>query len=679
MPPIVAGIAETSEMEVRSTTEMEVTEMVVVSTMRDPPSMDYDDTARLALINEAEAVVVANRERRGREAEETKQLQPGRMSEVKDMVNEVSKITVFVVVPHRSGVYSNVFFLSSPPSEEVQVVLNDQVFVDAEAEDSPNPAIAPTVDRTTAVTHTGNRAVVDHTYARAVMGPMVSRAATPVVARVDLHDVMAIIATSKACDGYHRDFKGWLDDFNHQRVFDPRSKRRDVNHLLAVGESGGAQDDRRQDVRRNEVDSVGLDEGLAVGESGGAQDSIEDDDEDDDDDGDDSSSDNEYDDNGLCEYERQRLERMARNKARLASLGFIDKQETKKTKMTNKRKSAPGSLAPDAPRRRNPNRSSRANKSSVEVEEESINTPPINADSLNEQDFYAQHNDDCYVCNLGGNLLCCDKCTLVFHLQCVRPKLKEVPPGDWMCAYCCVAGLGEQHKAHKATQACREMERMKTNIAPPHSAVESDEDNEDSDDDEEHENDEDYEDYEGRDGTNNEVDESSEGGVPCAAPSDEVDEDEEIVRDGVDTAINGDPVAAELGPNDIKLGVHHSQTIHHPGTMRAKELVLLHYQEYCGTNLRTLKRMLVARLIKRLENEGRKFVLKTNDGWRTMSEEEKLIRYSGMIRTLNQRQVAGRVKVKPKETVKKSKRIWDEKDCKMLREYITESDVDDEL
>ena len=83
MAPIVAGIAETSEMEVTSTTEMEValtTEMVSKITMIAPAA------------------------------------------------------SVFVVVPHRSDVYSNVFFLSSPPSEEAQVVLNDQVFVEAEAE-----------------------------------------------------------------------------------------------------------------------------------------------------------------------------------------------------------------------------------------------------------------------------------------------------------------------------------------------------------------------------------------------------------------------------------------------------------------------------------------------------------------------------------------------------------------
>ena len=228
-----------------------------------------------------------------------------------------------------------------------------------------------------------------------------------------------------------------------------------------------------------------------------------------------------------------------------------------------------------------------------------------------------------------------------------------------------------------------------------------DEDNDDRyDDEEDHENDKDCEDYEGRDGTtnvsaapsDNEVDESSEGGVPCAAPSDEVDEgeDEDIFRDGDDTTINNsfndtdidgdDPVAAELGPNDIKFGVHHSQMSSHPGNMSARELALLHYKEYCETNLRTLKSTLVARLIKRLENEGHKILLKTRDGWRTMSDEEKIIRFSRMISNLNRRPNAGLVKVKPKETVVKiSKKNWNEKDSKTLREYITECDVDDEL
>ena len=51
-----------------------------------------------------------------------------------------------------------------------------------------------------------------------------------------------------------------------------------------------------------------------------------------------------------------------------------------------------------------------------------------------------------------------------------------------------------------------------------------------------------------------------------------------------------------------------------------------------------------------------------------------------MISNLNRRPNAGLVKVKPKETVVKiSKKNWNEKDSKTLREYITECDVDDEL
>jgi hypothetical protein len=121
----------------------------------------------------------------------------------------------------------------------------------------------------------------------------------------------------------------------------------------------------------------------------------------------------------------------------------------------------------------------------------------------------------------------------------------------------------DEKEQRKSVHACREMERMKTNIAPPLSAFErlrerngktansksppeleyhdEDEDNDDRYDVEDHENDEDCEDYECRDGTtnvsaassDNNFDESYEGGVPCAAPSDVDDEDEdEDDRDG---------------------------------------------------------------------------------------------------------------------------------------------------
>ena len=46
------------------------------------------------------------------------------------------------------------------------------------------------------------------------------------------------------------------------------------------------------------------------------------------------------------------------------------------------------------------------------------------------------HNEICEVCEKGGDLICCDSCTIVFHLKCIRPKMKVVPKGVWSCAYC---------------------------------------------------------------------------------------------------------------------------------------------------------------------------------------------------------------------------------------------------
>jgi len=40
------------------------------------------------------------------------------------------------------------------------------------------------------------------------------------------------------------------------------------------------------------------------------------------------------------------------------------------------------------------------------------------------------------VCDLGGNLLCCDSCPRVYHLECLNPPLKRPPPGKWQCPRC---------------------------------------------------------------------------------------------------------------------------------------------------------------------------------------------------------------------------------------------------
>lgn len=38
------------------------------------------------------------------------------------------------------------------------------------------------------------------------------------------------------------------------------------------------------------------------------------------------------------------------------------------------------------------------------------------------------------MCRKGGNLLCCDGCTNVAHLQCL--SLKKPPEGEWHCEDC---------------------------------------------------------------------------------------------------------------------------------------------------------------------------------------------------------------------------------------------------
>lgn len=44
---------------------------------------------------------------------------------------------------------------------------------------------------------------------------------------------------------------------------------------------------------------------------------------------------------------------------------------------------------------------------------------------------------ECEVCDLGGNLLCCDCCPRTYHLECLDPPLKRAPPGKWQCPSCC--------------------------------------------------------------------------------------------------------------------------------------------------------------------------------------------------------------------------------------------------
>ncbi|XP_012254800.2 nucleosome-remodeling factor subunit NURF301 isoform X2 [Athalia rosae] len=65
---------------------------------------------------------------------------------------------------------------------------------------------------------------------------------------------------------------------------------------------------------------------------------------------------------------------------------------------------------------------------------------PVREDLLHEGTVH--YDDHCRVCHRLGDLLCCETCPAVFHLECVEPPLVDVPTEDWQCSIC---------KAHKIT------------------------------------------------------------------------------------------------------------------------------------------------------------------------------------------------------------------------------------
>lgn len=44
---------------------------------------------------------------------------------------------------------------------------------------------------------------------------------------------------------------------------------------------------------------------------------------------------------------------------------------------------------------------------------------------------------ECAVCDLGGDLLCCDGCPKTYHIACLDPPLEKIPNGKWQCPDCC--------------------------------------------------------------------------------------------------------------------------------------------------------------------------------------------------------------------------------------------------
>lgn len=61
-------------------------------------------------------------------------------------------------------------------------------------------------------------------------------------------------------------------------------------------------------------------------------------------------------------------------------------------------------------------------------------TTTVRDDLLQEGPIH--YDDHCRICHRLGDLLCCETCPAVFHLECVDPPLVDVPTEDWQCNIC---------------------------------------------------------------------------------------------------------------------------------------------------------------------------------------------------------------------------------------------------
>jgi hypothetical protein len=48
------------------------------------------------------------------------------------------------------------------------------------------------------------------------------------------------------------------------------------------------------------------------------------------------------------------------------------------------------------------------------------------------------NSDECFLCGMDGNLLCCDGCPAAFHSKCVGVVEDLLPEGDWYCPECLI-------------------------------------------------------------------------------------------------------------------------------------------------------------------------------------------------------------------------------------------------
>ncbi|XP_045825371.1 DDT domain-containing protein PTM [Trifolium pratense] len=75
------------------------------------------------------------------------------------------------------------------------------------------------------------------------------------------------------------------------------------------------------------------------------------------------------------------------------------------------------------------------------------------------------NSDECCLCKMDGNLICCDGCPAAFHSRCVGLASDSLPEGDWYCPEC---AIGTHRASRKSRRSLRGADLLGTD---PHGCL----------------------------------------------------------------------------------------------------------------------------------------------------------------------------------------------------------------
>lgn len=88
-------------------------------------------------------------------------------------------------------------------------------------------------------------------------------------------------------------------------------------------------------------------------------------------------------------------------------------------------------------------------------------------ESSEENETSREWDEYCFICQDGGNVLCCEGCNQVAHVSCL--KLRTSPTGDWYCPDCLkkqtMTRLTRNQDA-KLDKNAKNQAKFKTNLKP---------------------------------------------------------------------------------------------------------------------------------------------------------------------------------------------------------------------